>query len=50
MQQGKNDEAKKSLSEARVANPDDTSLAMAEADLYLKLEDYTMYKKSLQKF
>lgn len=45
VQQGKNDEAKKSLSEARVANPDDTSLAMAEADLYLKLEDYTMYKK-----
>lgn len=45
VQQGKNDEAKKSLSEARVANPDDTSLAMAEADLYLKLEDYAMYKK-----
>lgn len=45
VQQGKNDEAKKSLSEARVANPDDTSLAMAEADMYLKLEDYTMYKK-----
>jgi tetratricopeptide (TPR) repeat protein len=45
VQQGKNDEAKKSLSEARAANPDDTSLAMAEADLYLKLEDYTMYKK-----
>lgn len=45
VQQGKNDEAKKSLSEARAANPDDTSLAMAEADLYLKLEDYAMYKK-----
>ncbi|MCZ8198538.1 MAG: tetratricopeptide repeat protein [Flavobacterium sp.] len=45
VQQGKNEEAKKSLSEARAANPDDTSLAMAEADLYLKLEDYTMYKK-----
>ncbi len=45
VQQGKNDEAKKSLSEARIANPDDISLAMAEADLYLKLEDYAMYKK-----
>lgn len=45
VQQGKNDEAKKSLLDARAANPDDTSLAMAEADLYLKLEDYAMYKK-----
>ena len=45
VQQGKNDEAKKSLSEARAANPDDTSLAMAEADLYLKLEDFATYKK-----
>jgi tetratricopeptide (TPR) repeat protein len=43
--QGKNDEAKKSLSEARVANPDDISLMMAEADLYLKLNDFTTYKK-----
>jgi tetratricopeptide (TPR) repeat protein len=45
VQQGKNEEAKKSLSEARLANPDDTSLAMAEADLYLKLEDFATYKK-----
>lgn len=43
--QGKNEEAKKSLSEARVANPDDVSLMMAEADLYLKLNDFTTYKK-----
>jgi tetratricopeptide (TPR) repeat protein len=43
--QGKNDEAKKSLSEARQANPDDVSLTMAEADLYLKLNDFTTYKK-----
>jgi tetratricopeptide (TPR) repeat protein len=45
VQQGKNDEAKKSLSEARQANPDDVSLTMAEADLYLKLNDFTTYKK-----
>jgi tetratricopeptide (TPR) repeat protein len=45
VQQGKNEEAKKSLSEARLANPDDISLMMAEADLYLKLNDFTTYKK-----
>ncbi len=45
IQQGKNDEAKKSLSEARIANPDDVSLTMAEADLYLKLNDFATYKK-----
>jgi tetratricopeptide (TPR) repeat protein len=43
--QGKNDEAKKSLAEARTANPDDVSLTMAEADLYLKLNDFATYKK-----
>lgn len=42
---GKNEEAKKSLSEARLANPDDVSLTMAEADLYLKLNDFVTYKK-----
>lgn len=43
--QGKNDLAKKSLSEARIANPEDITLTMAEADLYLKLDDFAMYKK-----
>ncbi|MFD0778915.1 tetratricopeptide repeat protein [Flavobacterium myungsuense] len=45
VQEGKVDEAKKALSEARVANPDDSSLTLTEADLYLKLEDFTTYKK-----
>lgn len=45
VQEGKVDEAKKALAEARVANPDDSSLTLTEADLYLKLEDFTTYKK-----
>jgi tetratricopeptide (TPR) repeat protein len=44
---GKNDisGAKKAIVDARLANPDDTSLVLAEADLYLKTEDYVTYKK-----
>lgn len=45
VQKGKTDEAKSALTEARLANPDDTSLAITEADLYLKLEDFTNYKR-----
>lgn len=44
---GKNDipNAKKAITDARLANPDDTNLIMAEANLYLKTEDFEMYKK-----
>ena len=42
---GQIDKAKLALKEARVANPDDTSLTLAEADIYLKLEDFVTYKK-----
>ncbi|PWA04347.1 tetratricopeptide repeat protein [Flavobacterium psychrotolerans] len=45
VQNGKTDEAKKALAEARIANPDDTSLTLTEADLYLKLEDFPTYKR-----
>lgn len=45
VQNGKTDEAKKALAEARIANPEDTSLTLTEADLYLKLEDFTTYKR-----
>lgn len=45
VQQGKIDEAKAALTEARAANPNDVSLILAEANLYLKLEDFAMYKK-----
>lgn len=44
-QKGKTDEAKAALTEARIANPDDTSLTLTQADLYLKLEDFVTYKK-----
>lgn len=37
--------AKKAVADARKQNPDDTSLIMSEADLYLKTNDYEMYKK-----
>lgn len=45
VQKGRNDEAKQALTEARTANPDDTTLTLAEADLYLKLEDFVNYKR-----
>ena len=44
-QKGRTDEAKSALTEARLANPDDVSLMLTEADLYLKLEDFVTYKK-----
>lgn len=43
--QGKVDEAKKALSDARKANPEDTSLTLAEANLYLQTKDFETYKK-----
>jgi tetratricopeptide (TPR) repeat protein len=45
LQKNQTEEAKTALSEARVANPDDTSLTLAEADIYLKLQDFVTYKK-----
>lgn len=44
VQKGKTEEAKKALSVARAASPDDTSLMLTEADVYLKLGDIAMYK------
>ena len=43
--QGKVEEAKKAISDARKANPEDMSLAMAEANLYLQTKDFETYKK-----
>ena len=45
VQNGKTEEAKKAIAEARVANPDDTSLILTEANLYLETKDYVTYKK-----
>ena len=45
VQQGKVEEAKTAISDARKANPDDTSLMLTEANLYLKLNDKVAYTK-----
>jgi len=45
VQDGKNDEAKAAIAEARKANPNDTNLLLTEADLYYKLKDIPTYKK-----
>ncbi|MFN8324914.1 MAG: tetratricopeptide repeat protein [Flavobacteriaceae bacterium] len=44
MEQGKTNEAKSAITEARKMNPDDDSLILTEADLYLKLNDFDTYK------
>jgi tetratricopeptide (TPR) repeat protein len=45
VQQGKAAEAKKAVSDARKANPEDTSLILTEANLYLEAKDMETYKK-----
>lgn len=45
VQQGKAEEAKTALSDARKLNPDDTNLILTEADVYYKLNDIENYKK-----
>ena len=45
VQNGKTEEAKKAISDARKANPDDTSLILSEANLYLETKDFDTYKK-----
>lgn len=47
VQKGKIEEAKKAIIDARQANPDDTSLLLSEADLYLKTNDTEAYKKAI---
>lgn len=42
---GKTEEAKKAISEARAANPEDTSLILTQANLYLQTKDFDTYKK-----
>jgi tetratricopeptide (TPR) repeat protein len=45
VQDGKNDEAKLAIAEARKANPEDSDLLLTEADLYYKLNDIATYQK-----
>jgi tetratricopeptide (TPR) repeat protein len=45
VEKGKTEEAKKAIAAARVANPEDTSLILTEANLYLETKDFETYKK-----
>jgi len=45
VQDGKTEEAKKAIADARKANPEDTSLILTEANLYLETKDFETYKK-----
>ena len=45
VQDGKTEEAKKAVSDARMADPEDTSLILTEANLYLETKDLETYKK-----
>lgn len=45
VEKGKIEEAKAAVTEARNANPEDTSLILTEADLYLKVNDFDTYTK-----
>lgn len=38
-------EAKKAVADARIANPDDSSLMLTEANLYLQTKDFDRYKQ-----
>jgi tetratricopeptide (TPR) repeat protein len=48
IQKGDREKAKKVISDARIKNPEDISLALAEADLYLDAKDYESYKKVIE--
>ena len=45
VQDGKTEEAKKAVADARKTNPEDSSLLLTEANLYLETKDYDTYKK-----
>ena len=45
VEKGKIDEAKAAIADARKENPNDISLIVTEADLYLKMNDFETYKR-----
>nr|WP_199000123.1 tetratricopeptide repeat protein [Flavobacterium sp. ASV13] len=45
VQKGRSEDAKKAIADARKANPEDTSLILTEANLYLESKDFETYKK-----
>ncbi|HKO78586.1 MAG TPA: tetratricopeptide repeat protein [Flavobacterium sp.] len=48
VQKGDREKAKKVISDARLKNPEDISLALAEADLYIENKDYESFKKTIE--
>ncbi len=48
IQKGDREKAKKVISDARIKNPEDLSLALAQADLFLENKDYESYKKAIE--
>lgn len=47
VQSGDKEKAKKVIYDARIKNPKDISLLLAEADIFLESKDYESYKKSV---
>ncbi|MEO8239950.1 MAG: tetratricopeptide repeat protein [Flavobacterium sp.] len=45
VQKGRIEDAKKAIADARKTNPEDTSLILSEANLYLETKDFETYKK-----
>ena len=45
LQKGRKEDAKKAIADARKTNPEDSSLIISEANLYLETKDYETYKK-----
>lgn len=48
VQKGDREKAKKVIYDARLKNPEDISLALAEADLYIENKDYESFKKTIE--
>lgn len=48
IEQGKTEEAKAAIAEARKVSPNDSSLILAEADLYYKLNDIPSYQRLIK--
>ncbi len=45
VEKGRVEEAKAAVADARIANPNDTSLILTEADLFLKVNDFVNYTR-----
>ncbi|WP_125719628.1 tetratricopeptide repeat protein [Flavobacterium ustbae] len=45
VQKGRTEDAKQAIADARKANPEDTSLILTEANLYLETKDFEKYKQ-----